>query len=60
MGRSLSFFERLGNFCVRCNEVVKNIVHQMAALYVSALSPCGSPFTPTPLLHFLSYYVCWV
>ncbi len=33
MGRSLSFFERLGNFCVRCNEVVKNIVHQLAALY---------------------------
>ena len=33
MGRSLSFFEDVSNYCLRCNDVVKNMVHQLAALF---------------------------
>ncbi|PNI65019.1 WASHC4 isoform 13 [Pan troglodytes] len=35
MGRFISFLQELSCFVMRCYEVVMNVVHQLAALYIS-------------------------
>ncbi|XP_016078665.1 PREDICTED: WASH complex subunit 7 isoform X3 [Miniopterus natalensis] len=54
MGRFISFLQELSCFVTRCYEVVMNVVHQLAALYISNK---GAPkIIETTGVHFQTMY----
>nr|XP_021496600.1 WASH complex subunit 4 isoform X2 [Meriones unguiculatus] len=54
MGRFVSFLQELSCFVTRCYEVVMNVVHQLAALYIS--NKIGPKIIETTGVHFQTMY----
>uniref|UniRef100_A0A8I5NS55 WASH complex subunit 4 n=1 Tax=Papio anubis TaxID=9555 RepID=A0A8I5NS55_PAPAN len=54
MGRFISFLQELSCFVTRCYEVVMNVVHQLAALYIS--NKIAPKIIETTGVHFQTMY----
>ncbi|ERE87782.1 WASH complex subunit 7-like protein [Cricetulus griseus] len=54
MGRFVSFLQELSCFVTRCYEVVMNVIHQLAALYIS--NKIGPKIIETTGVHFQTMY----
>ncbi|XP_021113967.1 WASH complex subunit 4 [Heterocephalus glaber] len=54
MGRFISFLQELSCFVTRCYEVVMNVVHQLAALYIS--NKVAPKIIETTGVHFQTMY----
>ncbi|KAL1765525.1 WASH complex subunit 7 isoform X1 [Sigmodon hispidus] len=54
MGRFISFLQELSCFVTRCYEVVMNVIHQLAALYIS--NKIGPKIIETTGVHFQTMY----
>uniref|UniRef100_A0AC11E7J0 WASH complex subunit 4 n=3 Tax=Caprinae TaxID=9963 RepID=A0AC11E7J0_SHEEP len=56
MGRFISFLQELSCFVTRCYEVVMNVVHQLAALYIS--NKIAPKIIETTGVHFQVTEIC--
>ncbi|XP_076775882.1 WASH complex subunit 4 isoform X1 [Arvicanthis niloticus] len=54
MGRFVSFLQELSCFVTRCYEVVMNVIHQLAVLYIS--NKIGPKIIETTGVHFQTMY----